>query len=64
MKRLTLNLIIFLFCFISSTAQNNQRGKISLKVFNQQKQPAENATVELLRTKDSFLVKTALSNKT
>ena len=35
-----------------------------MKIFNQQKQLAENATVELVRAKDSSLVKTALSDKT
>lgn len=63
MKKRTLNLIIFLVCINSAFAQNNQRGKILLKVVNQQQQPIENVTAELLRMKDSSLVKFALSDK-
>ncbi len=63
MKQRLLNLIILLVCTAFSYAQTNQRGKISLKVLNQQQQPIENATAELLRSKDSSLVKTALSDK-
>lgn len=64
MKQRLLNLIIpLVFCAAFSFAQNGQRGKISLKVLNQQQQPIENATAELLRSKDSSLVKTALSDK-
>jgi len=63
MKQRLLNLIIFLACAAFSFAQNSQRGKITLKVLNQQLQPVENATAELLRSKDSSLVKTALSDK-
>lgn len=62
MQRLSLSLIILI---IASTvfAQTPVRGKITLKVFNQEQQPVENATLELLRSKDSSLVKTALSDK-
>ena len=64
MKQRLLNLIILLFCTVFSFAQNKQRGKISLRTLNQQQQPLENVTAELLRSKDSSLVKMALSDKT
>jgi outer membrane receptor protein involved in Fe transport len=40
-----------------------QKGKIALTIANEQKSPIESATVELLRSADSSLVKTALSDK-
>jgi outer membrane receptor protein involved in Fe transport len=48
---------------ISVCAMAQQKGKLSLSVFNEQKSPLENATVELLRSKDSGLVKTAITDK-
>jgi len=45
-------------------AQNVQRGKVSVKIFNEQKKSVEGATAELLKVKDSSLVKTALSDAT
>lgn len=52
-------LLITVFCF----AQTG-KSKVVLSVINEQKQPVEAATVELLRSKDSSLVKTALTDKT
>jgi hypothetical protein len=49
----------FLFFGTVAFAQNVQRGKISVKVFNEQKKSIEGATAELLKIKDSSLVKTA-----
>lgn len=46
-----------------SFAQTN-KGKADLRVFNDQKAPIENATVELLRAKDSALLRTALTDRT
>jgi hypothetical protein len=39
------------------------RGKATITILNDQKQALENATVELLRSKDSTLVKTAITDK-
>ena len=39
------------------------KGKITLTILNEQKAPVDAATVELLRNKDSSLVKTAVSDK-
>ena len=51
-------------CVLSTIlAYAQQKGKIAISIFNEQKLPVENATVELLRSKDSALVKTALSDK-
>ena len=61
--KITLNLIILFFACITATAQTSVRGKITLKVANQDQQPVEHATAELLRSNDSSLVKTALSDK-
>jgi hypothetical protein len=47
-----------------ATAQTQNKGKISLNIINDRQAPVENATVELLRAKDSVLLKTALSDKT
>lgn len=40
------------------------KGKATIFILNEQKAPVEGATVELLRSKDSALIKTALSDKT
>jgi outer membrane receptor protein involved in Fe transport len=60
MRKFTLFISLIL---IASFARAQQNGKISVTVFNDQNLPVENATVELLRSKDSILVKTALSDK-
>ena len=61
----TTGLLIFSLCVaVFLYAQSPvEKGKASLRVLNEQKQPVENATVELLRSRDSSLVKTALSDK-
>lgn len=46
-----------------ATAQENSRGKITATVRNQQQALVENATVELLKAKDSSLVKAGLTDK-
>ncbi|HEX4958969.1 MAG TPA: TonB-dependent receptor, partial [Lacibacter sp.] len=63
MKRIINLIILFSVLFTSVQAQTAQRGKITLKVINSQQQPLENATAELVRAKDSVLVKTAISDK-
>lgn len=40
-----------------------QTGKIKTSVINEQRSPVENATVELLKSADSSMVKTAISDK-
>src|SRR6186997_3046088 len=58
-----LTLIIFLIASYIVSAQTTERGKISGKVTDEQQKPIEGVTAELLRTKDSSLVKVAISNK-
>src|SRR5215213_11745272 len=60
-----LSLLFFICAFVATCAfgQSEQKGKTSLRVLGNQNQPLENATVELLRRKDSVLVKTAISDK-
>lgn len=59
-------LAFFLLLLVAGTsqAQTEVKGRIRLKIVNREQQPLENATAELLRSKDSSLVKTALSDKT
>jgi hypothetical protein len=58
-------LISFLFATIPlfATAQHQQVGKITAGIRNNQQAPAENATVELLKAKDSALIKAGLTGK-
>jgi iron complex outermembrane receptor protein len=62
MRKLTFVLFLLTASIISS-AQGEQRRKISVTVRNEQQAPLESATIELLQSKDSVLVKTALSDK-
>lgn len=48
---------------IQSFAQTRGTGKISATIYNETQQPIENATVELLRVKDSSLAKAAITDK-
>ncbi len=48
--------------FVFAKAQND-RGSVSVAIVNDQQSPLENATVELLKSKDSSLVKVALTDK-
>ena len=58
-----LMLCCFLLCLhFCVTAQNPQRGKISFKIFNEQKKAAAGATAELLKVRDSSLAKTAIAD--
>src|SRR5688572_5129578 len=58
-------LVLLSFCIsIFITAQTPvEKGKVSIQILDDQKLPVENATVELLRNKDSLLVKSALTDK-
>jgi iron complex outermembrane receptor protein len=49
--------LLISFCF----SQTPKNGKVSIAIVSPQNQPLENATVELLRSKDSSIVKTALT---
>jgi iron complex outermembrane receptor protein len=52
------------FVFITATTfSQTTKGKVTLSILNEQKSPADGATVELLRSKDSGLVKTAIADK-
>lgn len=55
-------LILLLVCSIAH-AQNTVRGKITVTVTNDKNAPLENATVELVKSKDSSLAKMALTDK-
>ena len=59
------SLILLMICLglLSASAQNTVRGKITASVTNEKNQAIENATVELLKTKDSSLAKTAITDK-
>jgi iron complex outermembrane receptor protein len=56
--------VSLLLCVVPAFAfAQVQKGKATVTILNDQKAAIENATVELLRSKDSGLVKTALSDK-
>jgi iron complex outermembrane receptor protein len=55
--------MICLFCAAVMHAQTNTRSSISVQITGEQKQAIENATVELLKAKDSSLVKAAISDR-
>jgi iron complex outermembrane receptor protein len=56
--------VTLLLCVVPAFAfAQVQKGKATVTILNDQKAAIENATVELLRSKDSGLVKTALSDK-
>lgn len=63
MKQVTA-IILFLVGSITAFTQTAQKGTISIKIFTAQQQPADGATASLLHSKDSVLVKTAISDKT
>ncbi|MES2374689.1 MAG: TonB-dependent receptor family protein [Bacteroidota bacterium] len=56
-------LFVMLLCAISVSAQNNVRGKITAIITSEKNAPLENATVELLKSKDSSLAKVAITDK-
>src|SRR5688572_29369410 len=59
-----LNLCCLFLLLVQFSFAQVQKGNISVRIVNEKDEAVENATVELLRSKDSFLVKTALPNKT
>jgi iron complex outermembrane receptor protein len=62
MKKIVLA-VVCLFYAAVMYAQTNIRSSISVLIVGEQKQAIENATVELLREKDSSLVKAAISDR-
>ena len=60
MQKLALTLIVFLIS-LSGIGQTTERGRITTKIIDEQQKPIEGATAELLRAKDSSLVKVAIS---
>ena len=63
MKKVYLLLITTILLTTFAFAQTQRNGKLSLTVQNEQQQAIENATVELIRAKDSSLVKAAITDK-
>lgn len=63
MRKLALTLSIFIISTCVVRAQIVERGTIRGKITDEQQRPVEGATAELLRAKDSALVKVAISNK-
>lgn len=62
MKKIS-TLLLLLMGLQISIAQNNLRGRITANIINEKNNPVENATVELLKSKDSSLVKIAITDK-
>ncbi|HEY6955077.1 MAG TPA: TonB-dependent receptor [Flavisolibacter sp.] len=57
------NFTLILLCVLSTAfTYAQQQGKILVNIVNDHDSPVENATVELLKTKDSSLLKTSLSD--
>src|SRR4051812_19361377 len=48
---------------VLASAQNNVRGKVTAIITNEKNAVLENATVELLKSKDSSLAKVAITDK-
>ncbi|HEU4633323.1 MAG TPA: TonB-dependent receptor, partial [Flavisolibacter sp.] len=61
MRKIPLMLLCFGLSFFAFS--QDQKGKISFTITNEQKAPIEAATAELLRSTDSALLKTSLSDK-
>jgi len=54
----------FLCLVVLTHAQNNKKGKISVVINNGQQGPLESATVEIMKSTDSVLVKSSITDKT
>jgi iron complex outermembrane receptor protein len=57
------SLVIIVLGFVNTSAQTAVRGKVTVMITNEKNQPVENATVELVKTKDSSLAKAAITDK-
>lgn len=62
MRRIVL-MIWFVACSLLSLAQQPLKGSVTIRIVNAQQATLENATVELLKGKDSSLVKVAITDK-
>jgi iron complex outermembrane receptor protein len=63
MKKTLCLVFTMLLSVVLVSAQNNLRGKITANITNEKNAPLENATVELLKSKDSSLAKVAITDK-
>ena len=61
--RSTLLFVLNILLTIALSAQSSGRGKIKITVINEKAIALENATVELIKSKDSSLVKVAITDK-
>lgn len=55
--------VVSLFVMMTTKAQSSQRGRLTINILNEAQRGLENATVELLKSKDSTLVKAAITGK-
>ena len=62
MRRIVL-MICIVACNLLSIAQQPTKGSVTLRIVNAQQAGIENATVELLKAKDSSLAKVAITDK-
>lgn len=63
MQKLATTTLFLLVSFITLIAQSPQRGRITGKITDEQQKPLDGISAELLRSKDSALVKVAISDK-
>jgi iron complex outermembrane recepter protein len=63
MRKMT-GFFVCLFAIISLHAQTSNKGKIAIKIVDDKQVAVENATIELVKAKDSSLVKIAITDKT
>ena len=63
MNRIVLPVLCLLVSIFSFGQETSVKGKVSVAILNEQNAPLENATIELLRSKDSGLVKSAITDK-
>lgn len=63
MKKI-LSIVACFLLIVPVFSQNANRGKIIASIINEQQLPLEGATIDLLRSKDSSLVKIAITDKT
>jgi outer membrane receptor protein involved in Fe transport len=61
MKKVIISALAILMT--SATFAQEAKGKATITIVNEQNSPVESATVELLRSRDSALIKTAISDK-
>lgn len=62
--RKMLCVFVGVFASVFAIAQTSEKGKITVSVVTDKQEAVENATIELVKAKDSSLVKIALSDKT